>query len=357
MKRILVAGAGGAPSTNFIRSLRKAKEKIYIVGADADKHYLMRSEVDKRYLVPPASDPNYFSVLNQIIKKEKVEFMHMQNDYEIGIVSENREKINTNLFLPSEETIKICQNKFLSYEKWKNAGIKIPLTMMIHTKDDLKKAFKEYNNKVWVRAIEGAAGKGSLPVTDIETAINWIDLHKGWGSFTASEMLEKTSTTWMSIWYKGELIVAQGRKRLYWEMAKVSPSGITGVTGTGLTVSDPVLDKLAVKVIKVIDKKPHGLFAVDMTYDSKGVPNPTEINIGRFFTTHQFFTEAGVNMPYIYTKLAFGEKPRLPKKKINPIKPGYLWIRGMDFEPILTTEKEVEKYVTKLERMTSKLST
>lgn len=351
MKRILVAGAGGAPSTNFIRSLRKAKEPIYIVGVDSSKHYLMRAEVDKRYLVPPASDPLYLSFINKIIAKEKIEFMHMQNDYEIGYVSEHREKIKTNLFLPSKETIQICQNKFLSYERWEKAGLKIPLTMMIHNEEDLKKAFKKYHNRVWVRAIEGAAGKGSLPVTDYETAVNWINLHKGWGSFTASEMLEETSITWMSLWHEGELIVAQGRKRLYWEMGKVSPSGITGVTGTGVTVSDPKLDEIAQKVIFAIDEKPHGLFGVDLTYDSKGIPNPTEINIGRFFTTHQFFTEAGVNMPYIYLKLAFGEKPQLPKKKINPIKPGYLWIRGMDFEPILTTEKEVEKYVKEFEKM------
>ena len=28
-----------------------------------------------------------------------------------------------------------------------------------------------------------------------------------------------------------------------------------------------------------------------------GVPNPTEINISRFFTTVRFFTEAGINFP------------------------------------------------------------
>ncbi len=355
MKRILITGAGGSPSANFIRSLRKANEKFYIVGTDSDKYYLMRGEVDKRYLVPSATHPLYFDIINTIIKKEKLEFVHIQNDFEIGIISENREKINAQLFLPSKETIKICQDKFQSYEKWKKAGIKIPQTMMINNTNDLKKAFKLYKNNLWIRAIKGAGGKGALPVTDFNTAKNWIDLNKGWGEFTASEMLEKTSITWMSIWNNGELVVAQGRKRLTWELAKISPSGVTGATGTGLTVSDPLLDKLAVKTIKAIDKKPHGLFAVDMTYDSKGIPNPTEINIGRFFTTHLFFTELGVNMPYIFTQIAYGEKPQLPKKPINPIKPNFLWIRGIDFEPVLTTTKEVEKYVKNLEKMEKKL--
>lgn len=351
MKRILVAGAGGAPSTNFIRSLRKSPEEFYTVGIDADKYYLLRSEVDKRYLVPLASDPLYLPILNKILEDEKIDFMHLQNDFEIGIISENRDKVKTKLFLPSKETVRICQNKFLSYEAWEKAGIKLPKTMMINDIDDLKKAFKDYGGHIWVRSIEGAAGKGSLPVSDLETAINWINLHQGWGDFTAAEMLERTSTTWMSIWHEGELIVAQGRKRLYWEMAKVSPSGITGVTGTGVTVSDPVVDKIALEAIKAIDKKPHGLFGVDLTYDSAGVPNPTEINIGRFFTTHQFFTDAGLNMPYIFTKLAFGEDYPKPDKKINPLKNDLLWIRGMDFYPTLAEQKEVDRCVKKFDEM------
>ena len=105
MKRILVTGAGGAPATNFIRSLRQAKDKFYIVGTDADKYYLMRAEVDKRFLIPNASHPLYFKIINEIIKKENLELMHMQNDYEIGVISENREEINAKLFLPSKEKI------------------------------------------------------------------------------------------------------------------------------------------------------------------------------------------------------------------------------------------------------------
>jgi hypothetical protein len=57
-----------------------------------------------------------------------------------------------------------------------------------------------------------------------------------------------------------------------------------------------------------IDKHPQGLFGVDLAYDQGWHTNPTEIYIGRLFTTHQFFTELGLNMPYIFTKLAYGRK-------------------------------------------------
>lgn len=356
MKRILVTGAGGSPAVNFTRSLRKAPEKFYIVGTDADKYYLLRAEVDKRYLAPMANDKDYLKVLNAIIAKEKIEFVHAQNDTEVNFLSENREKINAKLLLPSKETVQICQDKFLSFEKWEAAGIKVPYTTIIRNKSDLEKAFKKLGGKMWIRAISGAGGRGSLPVYDMDTAINWLDFQKGWdGTFSASELLEKDTITWMSLWHEGKLVVAQGRRRLYWELGKISPSGVTGATGGGETVSDPVLDDIAQRTVLAIDKKPEGLFGVDLTYDKNGLPNPTEINIGRFFTTHQFFTEVGLNMPYIFVKLAYGEELPKFKKKLNPAPDHMVWIRGMDFEPVLASRQEIEQNVTDLEEFKKSL--
>ena len=88
--------------------------------------------------------------------------------------------------------------------------------------------------------------------------------------------------------------------------------------------------------------EPHGIFSVDLTYGSDGVPNPTEINIGRFFTTHLFFTAAGLNMPEIAVRLAFGEEPPALERTINPLKPGLVWIRGVDKEPVLTDARRAQ---------------
>ena len=349
MKRILITGAGGAPSTNFVRSLRSASEKFYLVGCDANPYYLMRAETDARYLVPTVHDKNFLPLIKNIIRTERIEFIHIQNDDEIGWFSKYRNRIPAKLFLPDQKTITICQNKFQSYLKWKKANLRIPKTFPIKTPADLKAAFKKLGSSLWLRSTTGAAGRGSMPTDNFKSAKAWIDFHKGWGEFTAAERLTDMSITWMSLWHKGKLIVAQGRKRLYWEMAKIAASGITGVTGGGETVDDPSLDTIAIAAISAIDKKPHGLFGVDLTYDKNGIPNPTEINIGRFFTTHLFFTQAGINMPHIYVQLAFGQKPNLPKKRINPIPPGRIWIRGVDFLPVLTDRSTIEKHKKNLE--------
>lgn len=345
MKRVLITGAGGTPAINFTRSLRLAPEEFYLIGVDANEYYLQRAETDEKYLVKNADHPLYLQILKDIIKRAKPDFLYAQTDQEIEKISPVRDSINVKTFLPDTKTIGICQNKYESYKYWARSGIVVPKTILVRTIKDLSIAFKKFGSPVWVREAysPGGGGRGSFKASGLNQAKTWIDLNNGWGTFTAAEYLSEHSVTWTSIWKNGELIVAQGRKRIYWEFANRAPSGVTGITGTGITVSDSKLDDLALKVIKAIDKNPSGIFAVDMTYDKKRNPNPTEINIGRFFTTHLFFTEAGLNMPYILIKCAFDEPLNgLFTKIVNPLKPGLAWIRGMDKVPVLTNVKVIE---------------
>jgi carbamoyl-phosphate synthase large subunit len=345
----LVFNAGGSPSINFIRSLRKSPEKFYIVGVDYDKYYLQRSTdyLDNKYLIPSFEDESYFDIINSIIKKEKIDFVHIQNDFELQFIANNRDKLtHVKMFIPSVETINACIDKNESYLIWSKNKIPQPKTVLLKSVDDLKHILKECG-KIWIRCTKGAGGKGSLPTDNFDLAKSWIECGEGWGKYTAAECLTKDTVTWMSIWNDGKLMVAQGRKRAYWELSKLSVSGVSGATGAGVTISDSIVDKIALDAILAIDKKPNGIYSVDMTYDKNGVPNPTEINIGRFFTTHHFFTEAGLNMPYIYVKIAFNEFTN--EKIINPLPPNLVWIRGMDFLPVLTTMEEINKYEEKLQ--------
>jgi hypothetical protein len=156
--------------------------------------------------------------------------------------------------------------------------------------------------------------------------------------------------TWMSLWSKGELICAQSRKRLYWEFASRSIAGVTGITGTGVTIADPTVDRIAVDGILAIDSTPHGLFGVDLTYDHDGVPCLTEINIGRFFTTIDFFAAAGLNMPALYLRAAFDEPVAIDGRRINPLPENLAWVRGMDTEPVLIRLEQLREWVDALDR-------
>jgi carbamoyl-phosphate synthase large subunit len=85
MKRILCTGAGGPAGINFVMSLRLAPEKMFIVGTEASEHYLNLATTQKKFRVPRAIEPNYVDTLNEIIRKEKVEFLHAQPDVHHGV--------------------------------------------------------------------------------------------------------------------------------------------------------------------------------------------------------------------------------------------------------------------------------
>ena len=274
--------------------------------------------------------------------------MHVQVSAEMIAISGLRERLPCKTFLPHHETVLICEDKYRSYLRWQEQGLKVPWTLLLRNSEDLQNAFKNFGPRLWLRFTNGSAGRGSFATSNFEEAKWWIDYSKGWEKFTASECLERETVTWQSIWKEGELIVAQGRKRLFWEFGSRAPSGVTGITGAGVTCSDPQVDEISMRAILSIDPKPQGIFGVDLTYDRNGIPNPTEINIGRFFTTHQFFTVAGLNMPYIFVQCALNGP--LPKflRKVNPLPPGLVWIRGMDTQPILTTVEKINETLEEL---------
>jgi len=306
----------------------------------------MLADVDEKHVVPYATAPEYRQCILSLLARTRPAFMHVQSDYEVSVVSRLRHEIGAlgvRLFLPPQETIDNCVDKGKSYVIWAAAGLRVPRTILLNTPEDLKRAFDSLGETIWIRATVGGGGRGALPVGSLDFARAWIDQYGGWGSFTAAELLSDRSVTWQSIWYEGELVVAQTRRRHRWNYGNRTLSGVTGITGVAETCSDEDVTRTALDATLAIDPRPHGIFCVDMTYDRGGDPNPTEINIARFFTTSYFFTKAGVNFPEIYCDLALeGRFPSLDRK-INPLPDGLVWIRGMDVAPVLTTSEELAK--------------
>jgi len=348
-KKILIAGAGGAPSEGVIKSLLKSPKKEIVIGMGSEPTDLVLSKASKKYNIPYANKQDYKTCLLKILKKEKPDLIHFQNDLEIfhaSLIRDDIQDTGVRLYMPDHQVIDTCVHKYKSYLKFKEANIVVPENILINDEKDLKRAFNELgdeNGEIWLRVSSiGGGGKGSIQTNDYNLGKSWINRNNGWGIFIAAEMLTSDSVTWSSIWHDGSLIVAQTRKRIGWIHGNRSASGVTGVTKVGQTYSNSVVDEVAINTIKAVSSKPHGIFGVDMTYDKTGLPNPTEINISRFFTTILFFSEAGLNLPIIFKDIALYNEFPETTKKINPLPDGLLWLRGMDREPMLTTEKEMK---------------
>lgn len=348
MSKILISGAGGAPSEGVIKSLLRGKKTENVIGMGSEPTDLVLSQATKKFYVPYANLPEYKECLLRILNSEKPDLVHFQNDLEIFHASLLRDDIlatGAKLYMPEHDVIDTCVHKYKSYLAFKKAGVPVPRNLMINNGEDLREAFDtlvDDTGKIWLRASSiGGGGKGSIPTNDYALAKAWIDHYEGWGDFVAAEMLTSNTVTWLSIWHEGELVVAQTRERRGWTHGNRSISGVTGVTKVGVTCDNAQVTEIAIASIKAVSARPHGIFGVDMAYDKQGVPNPTEINISRFFTTVLFFTEAGLNMPEIFKDIClYGELPKL-ERKINPLPSGLLWLRGMDVVPRLMTADDI----------------
>jgi hypothetical protein len=360
MRKKIILGSTGGPATEGVYNsflMESQFEKEEVIGIGSDVNSLLSSNIIKKYLFPSSNSNDYIDSLNLIIRDEKPDFLHFQNDNELFQISKNREKIDNfkNLFfMPSHSDFLNCAFKYNSYLKFREKGIVVPKNILINDVNDLKVAFKELTSnkrEIWLRSNTiGGGGQGSLKTNDFDFAKAWINHHKGWGLFIAAELLTASTVTWQSLWFEGTLIISQSRKRQSWIHGNRTLSGVTGVTGVGEIYSNQDLDKICMNAIYAITDKPHGLYGVDLAYDFNGVPNPTEINIGRFFTTIEFFSKLGLNFPLIYKNIfLYNTFPNF-KNVFSPINSNTFWIRNMDTKPKLIHENEIklninEKYI------------
>lgn len=351
MKKVLVTGSGGPAGINFVKSLRIAPEKMLIVGTEANEYFLHLASTDRKYSVPKATSPEYIDTLNEIIRKEYIEFLHAQPDIEVEVVSEYRENLKTNVFLPSKQAVRACQDKLEAARLWKKNNVPVARFMEVRNEQDVEKALAELGSPIWIRATHGAGGLGSTPAPNKEAATSWINYWKArnvdW-KFIAQEHLPGRNMAFHSLWKDGELVTSMARERIEYIYPHLAPSGITGTPAVQRTVHDETINKIGTEAVLAIDAKFNGIACVDLKENSKGVPCVTEINAGRMFTTSFFFSYASkklrgdyyANIPYLYAKLGFCEHtPNIPRYDILP--ENIYWIRHIDAPARLVVDGKV----------------
>ena len=345
--RILVTGAGGPGAVNLSRSLLAMAPSPWVLAVDASPDYVFLALGHERALVPRASDKEaYIEALNALIRRHNITFVMPNNSLEIAVLSAERERLLAPVFLPSPPVLETANSKWASYCAWSETDVPLPLTHLLSTPADVHRAFSDMRSDdetpVWVRGA-GIPGKGigvaSLPCRTAEQAIQWVDYWRGWGGMIASEFLPGRNLTWMGLFKEGTLITSQSRERLAYVIPHVSPSGITGAPALSQTIIDPEVNDIGHRAVLALDSNYSGVGFVDMKGDEDGKPRVTELNAGRFGTTHYFYTVAGANFPELLLRVAQGESLDIPRYDLLP--EGLVWIRTLDAGPVLTTRKAI----------------
>jgi carbamoyl-phosphate synthase large subunit len=340
---VLVTGAGGSAAANFVQSLRVAPEPFHLVGTDARREHLELADLDARYLLPRADDPAYLEELNAVVTAEEVEVVHPQPDPEVRLLSARADQIAARTFLPAAETIELCQDKAACAARLQAEDIPVPQTGHGDVHDAASDILARHG-KAWIRATRGAGARASLPVTTVDQAVAWARYWVetrglAFEDFMVGEFLPGREFAFQSIWRRGELVTSQARERLEYLYGHVTPSGQTSTPSVARTIRRDDVNEIAATAVRAVDPGANGVFCVDLKEDGEGTPRVTEINAGRFFTTSNFLTAAGANMPYLYVRLAYGEDvDGLPP--FDAVEEGLYWVRMVDMGYKLVREGE-----------------
>ena len=337
---VLLLGCGGNAGINYVKSLRMTSEKYYIVGCDLDVYNLVSSNCDKKILLSIDNMEEKKKNVLKIIKEEKIDYIHPQPDMEVKFLIENKVLYGKYTFNHDLDIWNKMADKLYCQHVW-NKDLNLGFSSY-SIKEVIKnpKLFDELianSGKAWIRAIRGAGSKAALPIKTFDIAMSWAKYWvemKGMSmdDFMLAEYLNGNEYAVQTFWIDGELIQSQARQRMVYFFHAIMPSGQSSTPAVAKIVNERDVYDTAYNAIKAIDKKPHGIYCVDLKRNSKNIVVPMEINYGRLFTTSDFFAKLGVNTPFAMVNYFMNKKKDFAVEKV---KEEYIWIRGIDKEPFL----------------------
>jgi carbamoyl-phosphate synthase large subunit len=342
--RVMVLGAGGPAAENFIKSLRAAYPDAWVLGCDVNPWLLELSTADERVLLETRPlDQDHGEELGLLAAQCDVSMIHAQPDEEaLFLAIQSVFDFKQLVFTPSYQVVAACQDKLRcsgllgdlapSSFSWGEGSATHP---------------NRWARPLWMRARIGAGSLAAKLVDNVDDAIAWAGIWRGrvdQDGFMLSEYLPGRDVSYTGVWWRGEPVAAACRERVEYADTR-TPSGQSSSPRVARLVSDDYVFDVAEAAVRIVNKAcdvvPHGVFYVDMREDALGRPRVTEINAGRFNTTQNFYTEAGLNLVGVYAALHHGEPvPFIGSRRLKRDDEVY-WVRQPDMGHKLLTRTRV----------------
>lgn len=340
MTNALVTSACGIAGVNFRRALRLDK-KIKIFGTEMNYYHKVFQNNDPVFLVHSPKNHKYLNEINKIIKDNNIDFLHPQSSPELQVITMNKNRIKATTFLPSKEIV--LKDKFSQQELLRQNDIPVAKTLPLKSINEIELIKNKPTFPVWVRARKGVGGRLSIKCNSKEEIFHWVKLcqlqkRASVNEFLIQKFLSGRDIAWDSLWYNGELIVSYARQRLEYPFSKLTMSGITGTPTVAKIIHDKQVNDIAYNAVKVLAKKPHGCFSVDLKEDDKGLPHITEVDAGKFHTTIGLWSYSAekilklpwlYNLPRLYVHIGMGRETPI-QNKFNIYPKNMYMIRNLD---------------------------
>ena len=298
--RILVLSAGGPAGKALVRCLQIDFE---VVAADCNPINLKFSTAPINVIVPKSTDKNYIKKVIEICKKYKITHILPQNDGEVLQVSIYKDKLPKS-YVPEDITVMTLQDK-------------VETTWLIPELTPINyDMIKDIKYPCWVRATQGAGGKGSFVAKDKSSLLKWQSINPGITKWQYSEYLSGDSNVGVDmIVENGKILAYQMKERVRY----IPGQTMTGITGSADTIkiikNKEVLD-ICQQAIDKLHIKDRCVLAADLKSNKKGKYKITEINPGRFLTSSLVsFHLTGYNIPFYLICDALDSLPKYPLGK------------------------------------------
>ncbi|MCB0461006.1 MAG: hypothetical protein KDC74_13475 [Flavobacteriaceae bacterium] len=351
--KILITGVGGPTPRSFANALKSFSSyaNYEFIATDINPLAIGLYQKDlfsKVYVVPPASNKNYWEVIENIIKGNNIEYAVILPELEI-LEWSKKQQVDTlpcKTLLPDYQLAQLLVDKAKMTEVLKNMDVVPRSVEFARDKKDLTTIGTALGYPYWVRSTSGSSGLGSLKIENIESLENWIDINPKVTHFLASSFLPGRNLACKLLYYEGRLVRAAVGERVNYIMAKVAPSGITGNTSFGRLLNEPGIVTIGQKAMERMftytNTKPHGFFTVDLKEDTHGNPYITEINV-RHVAFTQCFAAGGANFAEDTMRL-LDEDPDFDKEfSIYEFENDLIFLRDVDERPILMKEHKLLK--------------
>ena len=353
--KILVTGVGGVTPRSFVQALRKYSKyaRFEFVGTDSNQYALglyMPQLFNSTYLVPKVSDPNYWTVMDRIIDREKIDYAIINPELEVVEWAKRSllVKFPFKVLLPDYKLASLLVDKAILSEALEPYGI-VPSSFTITKEEVNEKSELKLKYPFWIRSALGSSGLGSMKINSFDELQNWINVNPKVEKFLASEFLPGRNLGCKMLYHNGDLLRCAIAERVLYIMSKVAPSGITGNTCFGRLVNAPEAFRVAKQAMEIMFEKTntpkHGFFTVDMKEEADGTPKVTEVNI-RFVAFTQCYASGGANLPEDLIRVLDNDPSFDRKFHLYEFEPDLIFLRDVDEQPIIMKESQLlSKYL------------
>lgn len=164
MIKVLVTGAGAVLGQGIFRSLKRSSLDVRLIAADPSPLASALFWADSAYSIPMATDPGYVGAIERLLDEERPDVVLVGTDVELPVFAREREALEqaygTHIIVSSPEVVAIADDKYRTFEFFRDAGLHPPLSALPEDPDALSALVEAVGFPLVVKPRIGARSVG-----------------------------------------------------------------------------------------------------------------------------------------------------------------------------------------------------